>query len=144
MVLRMEGIEDSGRKRIGPENGSPTVNSKHHLTVKILKIPEDLHFVLRMRHMFESLGYQTDTNGVLVGLVSGVIMLHYRLQLTSTLKYAQVVYEVGCGDVKCKNDSLIWLAVKAAKSADATVIITGLNLDIESEGNDRSDLELPD
>ncbi|KAJ0971425.1 hypothetical protein J5N97_019384 [Dioscorea zingiberensis] len=39
----------------------------HHLTVKILKIPEDLHFVLRMRHMFESLGYQTDTNGVLFG-----------------------------------------------------------------------------
>ncbi|KAH7676325.1 Xylan 1,4-beta-xylosidase protein [Dioscorea alata] len=56
---------------------------------------------------------------------------------------ANIVYETGCGDVHCRNTTFIWPAVRAARKADATVIITGLNLDIEAEGNDRVDLELP-
>ncbi|XP_030960419.1 beta-xylosidase/alpha-L-arabinofuranosidase 1-like [Quercus lobata] len=57
--------------------------------------------------------------------------------------YGKVNYAAGCGDVKCKDASLIPPAVEAAKTADATIIVTGLDLSIEAEGLDRLDLLLP-
>ncbi|KAJ0980001.1 hypothetical protein J5N97_015475 [Dioscorea zingiberensis] len=88
------------------------------------------------------IGPHANATTVMIGNYAGK-PCKYVSPMDGLSQYAQVVYEAGCGDVECKNDSLIWPAVKAAKSADATVIVTGLNLDIESEGNDRSDLELP-
>ena len=57
--------------------------------------------------------------------------------------YGKVNYAAGCSDVKCKDASLIPPAVEAAKTADATIIVTGLDLSIEAEGLDRLDLLLP-
>jgi len=54
-----------------------------------------------------------------------------------------VTYKEGCGDIACKNESFIFPAVKAAKRADATVILAGLDLSVEAEGLDRTDLVLP-
>ncbi|KAF2314665.1 hypothetical protein GH714_028370 [Hevea brasiliensis] len=56
--------------------------------------------------------------------------------------YANVSYEIGC-DVACKNQSLIFPATKAAKEADATVIVAGIDLSVEAESLDREDLLLP-
>ncbi|OMP00445.1 hypothetical protein COLO4_12684 [Corchorus olitorius] len=58
-------------------------------------------------------------------------------------EYGTVDYEMGCGEVKCKNDSLIFEATKAAEKADATLIFVGLSLEIEAEWWDRKDLLLP-
>ena len=52
-------------------------------------------------------------------------------------------YKVGCGDVACKNESLIFPAMEAAKHSDATIIFAGLDLSIEAESLDRDDLTLP-
>ncbi|KAF2282840.1 hypothetical protein GH714_043131 [Hevea brasiliensis] len=57
-------------------------------------------------------------------------------------RYANVDYKIGC-DVACKNESLIFPAMKAAKSADATIIVAGIDLSIEAESLDREDLLLP-
>jgi beta-D-xylosidase 4 len=57
-------------------------------------------------------------------------------------KYAKVTYQVGC-DVACKNESLTLPAVTAAKMADATIIVAGIDLSVEAEGLDREDLLLP-
>lgn len=57
-------------------------------------------------------------------------------------EYANVTYEMGC-DVACKNETLIWPAVAAAKEADATIIVAGLDLSVEAEDLDRVDLLLP-
>ncbi|KAI3410324.1 Fn3_like domain-containing protein [Psidium guajava] len=58
-------------------------------------------------------------------------------------RYGKVKYKTGCGDVACKNESLVFPAMEAAKRADATIILAGLDLSVESEGLDRTDLLLP-
>lgn len=50
---------------------------------------------------------------------------------------------MGCGEILCKNESLIFPAVKAAKKADATIILAGLDLTVEAESLDRDNLLLP-
>ncbi|XP_075088597.1 beta-xylosidase/alpha-L-arabinofuranosidase 1-like isoform X2 [Nicotiana tabacum] len=57
--------------------------------------------------------------------------------------YSKVDYKAGCGEILCKNESLIFPAMKAAKKADATVLIVGLDLSVEAESLDRVDLLLP-
>lgn len=57
--------------------------------------------------------------------------------------YAKVSYTARCGNAKCENGSLIPPAMEAAKGANATIILAGLDLSIEAEGLDRSDLLLP-
>ncbi|OMO61256.1 hypothetical protein COLO4_33497 [Corchorus olitorius] len=71
------------------------------------------------------------------------IPCQYSSPLDAFSAFGQVTYEIGCGDVKCKNDSLIFRATKAAKNADATLLFVGLNLDVEAESLDRNDLLLP-
>ncbi|XP_038711090.1 probable beta-D-xylosidase 5 isoform X1 [Tripterygium wilfordii] len=55
----------------------------------------------------------------------------------------EVTYEKGCSDVACKDDSLIFSAMNAAKNADATILLVGLDLSVEAESLDRNDLLLP-
>ena len=43
----------------------------------------------------------------------------------------------------CNNSGLIPPAVKAAKEADATIMVVGLDLKQEAEGHDRESLFLP-
>ena len=43
----------------------------------------------------------------------------------------------------CRNDSVIFPAMEAAKKADATLLLMGLDLSIEAENLDREDLLLP-
>ncbi|XP_060185167.1 beta-xylosidase/alpha-L-arabinofuranosidase 1-like [Lycium barbarum] len=57
--------------------------------------------------------------------------------------YTKVDYQAGCGEVLCKNESLIFPAMRAAKKADATIIVVGLDLDVEAESLDREKLTLP-
>ena len=58
-------------------------------------------------------------------------------------QYGKVTYATGCQGVVCKNDTMIYPAVRAALNADATVIVAGLDLSIEAESLDREDLLLP-
>ncbi|KAK2642778.1 hypothetical protein Ddye_024541 [Dipteronia dyeriana] len=58
-------------------------------------------------------------------------------------KHGKVNYRMGCGDVACKNESLIFPAMEAAKHSDATIIFAGLDLSIEAESLDRDNLTLP-
>lgn len=50
---------------------------------------------------------------------------------------------MGCDKVACKNDTFIFNAMEAAKNADATVVVVGLDLSAEAESLDRVDLLLP-
>lgn len=50
---------------------------------------------------------------------------------------------MGCDSVACNNDSLILPATQAAKQADATIVVVGLDLSCEAESLDRADLLLP-
>ncbi|XP_021595118.2 probable beta-D-xylosidase 5 [Manihot esculenta] len=57
-------------------------------------------------------------------------------------RHADVDYKIGC-DVACKNESLIFPAMKAAKRAGAAIIVAGIDLSVEAESLDRDDLLLP-
>ncbi|KAJ0102508.1 hypothetical protein Patl1_04209 [Pistacia atlantica] len=71
----------------------------------------------------------------------------YPCQYTSPIAgfsaYANVTYQKGCRHISCKNGSLIFPAVEASKTADATIILAGLGLSIEDEKLDRENLLLP-
>ncbi|CAK7338187.1 unnamed protein product [Dovyalis caffra] len=56
--------------------------------------------------------------------------------------YGKVINALGC-DVHCKDESLIFPAMEAAKNADATIMFVGLDLTVEAESLDRNDLLLP-
>ncbi|XP_010558471.1 PREDICTED: probable beta-D-xylosidase 2 [Tarenaya hassleriana] len=58
-------------------------------------------------------------------------------------EFANVTFSAGCGDVLCKNRTLVFPAAQTARNADATVIVAGLDLTAEAEDLDRLDLNLP-
>ncbi|KAG8385323.1 hypothetical protein BUALT_Bualt03G0030800 [Buddleja alternifolia] len=67
----------------------------------------------------------------------------YTAPIDGFSKFGKVIYETGCGDVLCKNESLIFPAVRAAKKADVTILVVGLDLTVEAESLDRMNLLLP-
>ncbi|KAG9441171.1 hypothetical protein H6P81_017025 [Aristolochia fimbriata] len=56
---------------------------------------------------------------------------------------AAVEYQPGCPDVPCDTDALFQNATEAAKRADATVILAGIDLTQEREWVDRAEITLP-
>ncbi|KAJ0980535.1 hypothetical protein J5N97_008790 [Dioscorea zingiberensis] len=87
-------------------------------------------------------GPHANATTVMIGNYAGV-PCRYVSPLQGLATYANVQYQTGCADVMCKNDSLVWPALRAARDADATVIFVGIDLTVEHEGLDREDIELP-
>ena len=67
----------------------------------------------------------------------------YSTPLNGFSSYGSVRYAAGCSNVKCADGNLIGAAVDAAKTADATIIVAGIDLSIEAESRDRLDILLP-
>ncbi|KAL5981648.1 hypothetical protein ACLOJK_015711 [Asimina triloba] len=87
-------------------------------------------------------GPHANATKVMIGNYAGT-PCRYVSPLDGFSKYAAVDYQMGCADVACKNESFIFQAVEASKEADATIILVGLDLSIEAESLDRTDLLLP-
>ncbi|CAL9192290.1 probable beta-D-xylosidase 2 [Musa acuminata AAA Group] len=87
-------------------------------------------------------GPNSADNSVQIGNYAGV-PCKYVTAVDGLRRYASVDHKIGCADVRCQNETFIFPAVRSARNADATVIVAGLNLDIEREDHDRTDLELP-
>ncbi|KAJ0103629.1 hypothetical protein Patl1_04210 [Pistacia atlantica] len=87
-------------------------------------------------------GPHANATKAMVGNYAG-IPCRYTSPIGGFSAYANVSYSMGCGDIACKNDSLIFPAVQTAMNADATIILVGLDLSVEAEGLDRENLLLP-
>ncbi|XP_052206829.1 probable beta-D-xylosidase 5 [Diospyros lotus] len=87
-------------------------------------------------------GPHANATEVMIGNYAG-IPCRYVSPVDGFSAFGNARYETGCADVACKNESLIFPAMRAAKKADATAIIVGLDLSVEAEGSDRVDLLLP-
>ncbi|KAF8392684.1 hypothetical protein HHK36_023033 [Tetracentron sinense] len=87
------------------------------------------------------IGPHANATKVMVGNYAG-IPCQYSSPLDAFSAIANVTYEIGC-DVMCKNETLIFPAMQAAKNADATILFVGLDLSVEAESLDRVDLLLP-
>lgn len=67
----------------------------------------------------------------------------YTTPLQGIGRYARTIHQAGCSDVACLNNQMIGAAEAAARQADATVLVMGLDQSIEAEFRDRTGLLLP-
>ncbi|KAK9015707.1 hypothetical protein V6N11_006801 [Hibiscus sabdariffa] len=67
----------------------------------------------------------------------------YTSPLQGIGNYATTIHQMGCADVACADDKLFSAAINAARQADATVLVMGLDQSIEAEFKDRTGLLLP-
>ncbi|XXG76747.1 hypothetical protein AAC387_Pa08g1037 [Persea americana] len=111
----------------------------------IVLLKNDNHTLPLHSNIYKKLalvGPHANATTAMIGNYAG-IPCKYVSPLDAFSKDADVSYAMGCANVKCKNETFIFEAMEAAKNADATIIITGLDLSIEAEGTDRTDLLLP-
>ncbi|KAG0498838.1 hypothetical protein HPP92_003529 [Vanilla planifolia] len=87
-------------------------------------------------------GPHGNATNVMIGNYEG-IPCGYVSPLEAFSKEVQVDFHHGCWDVPCGDGGLIQQSVNAAKTADATIIFAGIDLGVEVEGKDRTDLLLP-
>ncbi|XP_047335191.1 probable beta-D-xylosidase 2 [Impatiens glandulifera] len=89
------------------------------------------------------IGPNADATLTMIGNYAG-LACGYTSPLRGIERYARVVYREGCsGGVSCVDDSLFDGAVEAAREADATVVVMGLDQSVEAEFRDRVGLLLP-
>ncbi|KAJ4962234.1 hypothetical protein NE237_022173 [Protea cynaroides] len=89
------------------------------------------------------IGPNANATQVMISNYAG-IPCGYISPLEGLQKYvSSVTYEPGCANVKCSDGSQIDAAAKAAATADAVILIVGLDQSIEAEGLDRENLTLP-
>ncbi|KAG1326113.1 beta-xylosidase/alpha-L-arabinofuranosidase 1-like [Cocos nucifera] len=87
-------------------------------------------------------GPHVQTTKTMIGNYAGV-PCRYTSPFDAITREVKVNYKHGCSNVACSSQDGIILAVKAAKTANATIIIAGLDLGVEAESLDRSNLLLP-
>ncbi|KAL5999526.1 hypothetical protein ACLOJK_037811 [Asimina triloba] len=101
-----------------------------------------LPFTVHTYKKLALVGPHANATDAMIGNYAG-IPCRYVSPLNGFSEYATVDYQMGCADAKCENESFISQAAEASKEADATIILVGLDLSIEAEGLDRTDLLLP-
>ncbi|KAG8370611.1 hypothetical protein BUALT_Bualt13G0001400 [Buddleja alternifolia] len=88
------------------------------------------------------IGPNSDVTVTMIGNYAG-IACGYTTPLQGIGKYTRTIHEPGCADVACANDAQFDRAIEAARRADATVLVMGLDQSIEAEFLDRAGLLLP-
>ncbi|ERN01971.1 hypothetical protein AMTR_s00045p00064880 [Amborella trichopoda] len=87
------------------------------------------------------IGNNANATDVMRGNYAG-IPRRYVSPIEGLSKYATVEYHLGCKDSHCGDTSLFEDAISASKTADVTILVMGLDTQIEAEGHDRNDLSL--
>ncbi|WCJ23391.1 beta-xylosidase 1 [Euphorbia peplus] len=89
------------------------------------------------------IGPNSDVTVTMIGNYAG-IACGYTSPLQGIARYAKTAHQPGCGNVACDlNQQQFGAAEVAARHADATVLIMGLDQSIEAEFRDRTGLFLP-
>ncbi|XP_037496205.1 beta-xylosidase/alpha-L-arabinofuranosidase 1-like [Jatropha curcas] len=87
-------------------------------------------------------GPHANATKAMIGNYAG-IPCRYFSPIDGFSTYAKVSYAIGCVDVACRDDKLVFPAMQVAQEADATIIVAGIDLPVEAETRDREDLLLP-
>ncbi|KAJ4968990.1 hypothetical protein NE237_015691 [Protea cynaroides] len=88
------------------------------------------------------IGPNSDVTVTMIGNYAGV-PCGYTTPMQGIGRYAMTIHQPGCSDVACDDNRLFGAAVDAARQADATVLVMGLDQTIEAEFKDRAGLLLP-
>ncbi|XP_057782199.1 probable beta-D-xylosidase 2 [Salvia miltiorrhiza] len=97
---------------------------------------------LRKHHPIAVIGPNSDVTLTMIGNYAGVAC-GYTTPLQGIRKYARAIHQPGCADVACASDALFGGAIEAARIADATIMVMGLDQSVEAEFKDRTGLLLP-
>ncbi|XP_023514278.1 beta-D-xylosidase 1-like [Cucurbita pepo subsp. pepo] len=149
--------------RLGMFDGEPTAQPYGHLGPKDVCTPAHKHLALEAarqgivllqnraaslplsptRHRTVAvIGPNSDATVTMIGNYAGVAC-GYTSPLQGIAKYAKTIHQEGCANVGCGGNQLIAAAESAARAADATVVVVGLDQSIEAESRDRNGLLLP-
>jgi xylan 1,4-beta-xylosidase len=83
-------------------------------------------------------GPHADATVAMIGNYEGK-PCRYTTPLQGIAAYAaRVVQQAGCTDVACRGNQPITAAIEAARQAEATVVVAGLDQNVEAEGLDRT------
>ncbi|KAF8387799.1 hypothetical protein HHK36_026456 [Tetracentron sinense] len=93
-------------------------------------------------HTVAVIGPNSDVTVTMIGNYAGVAC-GYTTPLQGIGRYVRTIHQPGCTDVACKSNGLFGAAVNAARQADATVLVMGLDQSVEAEFRDRVGLLLP-
>ncbi|XP_061353199.1 probable beta-D-xylosidase 2 [Gastrolobium bilobum] len=88
------------------------------------------------------IGPNSDVTVTMIGNYAG-IACGYTTPLQGIGRYARIIHQRGCENVACADDKDFGPAVDAARQADATILVMGLDQSIEAETVDRVGLLLP-
>ncbi|KAJ9181839.1 hypothetical protein P3X46_005887 [Hevea brasiliensis] len=88
------------------------------------------------------IGPNSDVTVTMIGNYAG-IACGYTTPLQGISRYAKTIHQSGCADVACIGNQQFGAAEAAARQADATVLVMGLDQSIEAEFRDRVGLLLP-
>ncbi|PPD90919.1 hypothetical protein GOBAR_DD12155 [Gossypium barbadense] len=88
------------------------------------------------------IGPNSDATVSMIGNYAGVAC-GYTSPLQGIGSYVKTIHQLGCANVACRDDKLFSAAIDAARQADATVLVMGLDQSIEAEFRDRTGLLLP-
>ncbi|KAF3457102.1 hypothetical protein FNV43_RR01759 [Rhamnella rubrinervis] len=94
------------------------------------------------------IGPNADVNVTMIGNYAGgptLLALHVGTpHLQGIGRYSRTIHQQGCADVACNDNGQFEAAEAAAKQAEATVLVMGIDQSIEAESRDRTGLLLPD
>ncbi|XP_010546993.1 PREDICTED: beta-D-xylosidase 1 isoform X3 [Tarenaya hassleriana] len=97
----------------------------------------------RTRHRTVAvIGPNSDVTVTMIGNYAGKACA-YTSPLQGISRYARTIHQAGCSGVACTDAGQIGAAEAAARQADATVLVMGLDQSIEAETVDRTGLLLP-
>ncbi|KAH0856140.1 hypothetical protein HID58_084401 [Brassica napus] len=88
------------------------------------------------------IGPNSDVTETMIGNYAGKACA-YTTPLQGISKYARTLHQAGCSGVACAGNQGFGAAEMAAREADATVLVMGLDQSIEAETRDRTGLLLP-
>ena len=88
------------------------------------------------------IGPNSDVTETMIGNYAGKACA-YTSPLQGISRYARTLHQAGCAGVACKGNQGFGAAEAAAREADATVLVMGLDQSIEAETRDRTGLLLP-
>ncbi|XP_068658475.1 probable beta-D-xylosidase 2 [Aristolochia californica] len=97
------------------------------------------------RNRFRSvavIGPNSDVTVTMIGNYAGVAC-RYTTPLQGIGSYVKTTHQRGCNGITCSGEQPIEAAVAAARQADATILVVGLDQSKEAEFKDRESLLLP-
>ncbi|KAE8658768.1 Beta-D-xylosidase 4 [Hibiscus syriacus] len=104
-------------------SGPLPLSTSHHQTIAVI-------------------GPNSDVTETMIGNYAGVAC-GYTSPLQGISRYARTIHQAGCSNVACKANNLFGAAEAAARQANGTVLVMGLDQSMEAEFRDREGLLLP-